>query len=138
MVTVGWVVKAVPPVAPAGSVENANCAGRPTVTSNGALGAVKVSNQASVAVRTSPVLAVLIVQPLKAATPAVVVDVQPESAPEPVVRLKVMACVSGTVLPPASSSVTVGWVVKAVPPVAPAGSGGEHEVSGRPDGDVER
>ena len=29
---------------------------------------------------------------------------------------------SVTVFPPASSTVTAGWVVKAVPPVAPAGS----------------
>ena len=77
---------------------------------------------ASSAVRTSPVPVVLIVQPLKAATPAVVVDVQPESVPVPAVRPKVMAGVVVTVLPPASSMVTVGWVVKAVPPVAPAGS----------------
>ena len=78
---------------------------------------------ASVAVRMSPVPVVLMVQPLKTATPAVVVEAQPESVPEPAVRAKVMSCVSlVTVLPPASSMVTVGWVVKAEPPVATPGS----------------
>ena len=87
-VTAGWVVKAVPPVAVGeGSVVKTSWDGAPTVTSNAALGALKVSPM-SLAVRMSPVPAVLIVQPLKAATPPVVVDVQPESVPVPAVRAK--------------------------------------------------
>jgi hypothetical protein len=108
MVTVGCVPKAVPPVAPAGSVVNTSCAGSPTVTANGALERVNVS-PASLAVRMSPVPDALMVHPLKAATPAEVVAVHPDRVPEPVVNAKVMASVSVvTVLPPVSSMVTVG------------------------------
>ena len=111
IVTAGWVMKAVPPVAVAeGWVVKTTWAGAPTVTANGELVVVSPS-AVSVAVRTSPVPAVLIVQPLEAATPPVVVDVQPERLPEPVVSPKVMAWVSVvTVFPPASSTLTwAGW-----------------------------
>ena len=91
------------------------------MTSNGELVFVRLS-AVSVAVRTSPLLAVSIVQPLKVVTPAEVEGVQPERVPGPVVSVKVGTVASSvTVFPPASSTVTTGWVVKAVPPVAPAG-----------------
>ena len=58
--------------------------------------------------------AVSMEHPVKAATPAVVVEVQPEREPRPAAIDKVMELVSVlTVLPPASSMVTVGWVPKA-------------------------
>src|SRR3984957_6794443 len=37
-----------------------------------------------------------------------------------------------TVFPPASSTVTTGWVVKAVPPVAPAGEVGKASGDAKP------
>ena len=87
----------------------------------------------SVAVRTSPLLAVSIVQPLKVVTPAAVDGVQPERVPGPVVSVKVGTVASSvTVFPPASSTVTTGWVVKAVPPVAPAGSVVNTSCAGAP------
>src|SRR5271170_2957181 len=87
-VTSGWAVNGVPPVAAGeGSVVNTSWAGVPTVTLNAELVFVRVS-AASVAVRTSPLLAVSMVQPLKVVTPAVVVDVQPERVPGPVVSVK--------------------------------------------------
>ena len=104
------------------SVVKTSCTGAPTATLKALLGWLRAS-PASVAVRTSPVAAELMRQPLKAATPAVVVAVQPARAPGPVVSVMTMAWVSVvTVLPPASSIVTVGWVPKALPPVAAAGS----------------
>jgi hypothetical protein len=52
---------------------------------------------------------VLMVQPLKLATPAVVVAEQPDRVPGPVVSVRVIGCVSVvTVLPPASRMVTTG------------------------------
>ena len=58
-------------------------------------------------------------QPLKATTPSVSVCEQPETAPAPPLAVNVTVELSVvTVLPPASSTVTAGWVVKAVPPVA--------------------
>jgi hypothetical protein len=69
--------------------------------------------------------ALLIEQPVKAATPAIVPDdVQVDRVPADGLApmAMVMACVSVvTVLPPASSMVTVGWVANAAPPTAPAG-----------------
>ena len=63
-------------------------------------------------------------QPEKLATPKVVVALQPESVPldglVPMAKV-IEADEEVTVLPPASWTVTTGWVVKAVPPVAPAG-----------------
>ena len=66
----------------------------------------------------------LMEQPLKETTPAVLVAVQPESVPPgPEAIVNAMPCVSVvTVLPPASSIVSVGWVTKAPPPMALAGS----------------
>ena len=63
-------------------------------------------------------------QPLKETTPAVLVAEQPESvAPGPELIVSVMPCVSVvTVLPPASSIVSLGWVTKALPPMALSGS----------------
>ena len=121
-VTVGWVVKAVPPVAVGeGSVVKTSWDAAPTVTSNAALGALNVS-PVSLAVKMSPVPAVLIVQPLKAATPPVVVDVQPESVPVLGSSQADGAGVRCDRVTAGVFDVTVGWVVKAVPPVAPAGS----------------
>ena len=64
------------------------------------------------------------VQPLKLATPAVVVDVHPERVPpEPSASPKVMTLTSAvTVLPPASSMVTTACVPKASPATASLGS----------------
>ena len=65
----------------------------------------------------------MMVQPLKWATPAVVVAVQPDRAPRPEAFVRVMAFVSlVTVLPPASSMATTGCVTKALPPMALLGS----------------
>ena len=68
--------------------------------------------------------AVLIVHPEKATTPEVSVPKQPDRAPGPpevgvpvvMARVTVEESVV-TVLPPASWTVTLGWVAKAVPPV---------------------
>ena len=60
--------------------------------------------------------------PLKPATPADVVDTQPDRVPEPEAIAKVMAFVSVvTVLLPASSMVRTGWAAKGVLATAPAG-----------------
>jgi len=65
-----------------------------------------------------------ILQPEKVATPEVVVALQPDRVPlaglVPMARVTVELSVV-TVLPPASWTTTTGWVVKARPPVAPAG-----------------
>jgi hypothetical protein len=61
-------------------------------------------------------------QPLKLATPPVVVDVQPERVPDPEAMAKVTAFESAvTVLPPASLIVTTGWLTNALPPTAFSG-----------------
>ena len=71
------------------------------MTSNELLVVVKGS-PASVAVRVCAPC-VLMEQPLKAATPSVVVEVQPESVPGPEAIVRAMALVSVvTVFPPAS------------------------------------
>ena len=62
-------------------------------------------------------------QPLKATTPSVSVCEHPEITPAPPLAVNATVELSEmTVLPPASSTVTAGWAVKAVPPVA-AGEG---------------
>ena len=82
---------AVPPVAVGeGSVGEDELGRRSDGDVERELGFAQGCHLSSLAVRMSPVPAVLIVQPLKAATPPVVVDVQPESVPVPVVRAKVM------------------------------------------------
>jgi hypothetical protein len=119
--TAGWVPKAVPPVAAAGDVVKARWVAWPTVTLN-ELEVAGVSDP-SVAVSVC-IPALLTEQPVKAATPAAApVGAQPESPPGPEPTAKVTVDVAEvTVLPSASSIVTTGWVAKAVPPLAPAGS----------------
>jgi hypothetical protein len=71
---------------------------------------------------------VLILQPLKVTTPNTSLGEQPESVPGPpevgvpaaMARVTVLLSVV-TTLPPASSTVTLGCVGKAVPPVELAG-----------------
>jgi hypothetical protein len=90
------------------------------VTSNWALAPLSES-VTSFALSLSSAL-VLIEHPLNAATPPVVVAVQPESVPEPLPIANVMALVSVvTVLPPASSIVTTGWMPKGLPATASPG-----------------
>jgi hypothetical protein len=101
IVTTGCVPKALPPVAAPGSVVNARWVAVPVPTAKDALVLVKLS-VASVAVRVY-VPTVLIAQPLKAATPAVVVEVQPEREPGPEWMVRVIAWVFPVaVFPPAS------------------------------------
>ena len=121
-VTTGSVAKPAPPVAVGdGWVVNARWLATPVPTLKELLVALRAS-PASVAVRVyAP--AVSMVQPVKLATPAVVVSEQPERAPAPVLIARMMGCVSkATVLPPASSIATTGCATKALPPVAPPGS----------------
>ena len=68
----------------------------------------------------------MIEQPVKVTTPKVSVPEQPDSVapavPVPAAMAKFTVDVSEvTVLPPASSTVTIGWVPKATPPVEPLG-----------------
>ena len=68
--------------------------------------------------------ALSILQLLKLMTPLLSAWVQAERVPleglVPIVRVTVEESLV-TVLPPASWTVSLGWVVKALPPVAPAG-----------------
>ena len=62
-------------------------------------------------------------QPLKLTTPPVLVAEQPEGSARPRADRQRDAVVSVvTVLPPASSIVSLGWVTKALPPMALSGS----------------
>ena len=120
--TAGWVMKALPPVAPAGSVVKTSWLGRSHRDANAALGALKAS-PASVAVRTSPVPAVLIVHPLNDSHPGRRRRRAARERARPAVSAMVMGLVSVvTVLPPASSMVTIGWVGEGGASGAPAGS----------------
>ena len=94
----------------------------PTVMVSGELTAAV--NEPSVAVRVY-VPARSILQPANVATPATAgfgLVVQPKTAPAGVVIAKVTELVLPvTVLPPASCTVTTGWVAKATVPFAPTG-----------------
>jgi len=120
--TDGWVPKAIPAVEPDGSVAKRSLLAEPTAIVKLALSAWVRVPELAVSVYV-PDLSTL--QPAKVATPAtadVGFSVQVRVAPAGVVMLRVIgALLTPTGLPPASWTVTTGWVARAMPPVEPEG-----------------
>ena len=120
--TTGCVSNAAPPAAPAGCVVNTSCDAAPTAFVNDALTAEvsEPSLAVNVYVPTRSMLHDEYVATPSSASTGLVVHVS--VAPPGVVSASVTELVSVvTVLPPASSTATTGWVSNAEPPDAPAG-----------------
>ena len=120
--TTGCVPNAVPPVESDGCVVKASCAAGPTEIVIGLL--TSAVNRPSDAVNVY-VPATSIEQPANVATPATAVSgfvVHVRFAPPGVVSASVTELVSSVmVLPPASCTLTTGWVANGSPPSAPTG-----------------
>ena len=123
-VTIGEVPKFAPPVEPTGGVVNTRCVIAPIAVVTAALCAV-IPPVVDVAVNVRELGARSILQPVNVAIPEAVASPRPDVhvrfAPAAAVNDSVIVFAAVTVLPPASSCVTIGEVPKFAPPVEPTG-----------------